>query len=222
MAMPGSTRSLRRNRETGLCSGFKSGNGQIAAISYLFWRIAWCFRTEWSTRASDQMLTEMVDLHSGKVLESIKPLSVFPISEMQKAMRMMQSGKLIDKIIIDCTGDPVVQHTALQNTPLDFFIVLSSICGIVGNPGQSAYAASNAFFESFVSYRTRLGLLASTINISVVAEVGYAAEMNFAPAIAAAAQDHLSEAELLAVVKAAIIKPVVGCVYLQTVTGLRL
>ncbi|KAL8982278.1 MAG: hypothetical protein Q9205_003166 [Flavoplaca limonia] len=45
--------------------------------------------------AFHQMLSEMVDLHSRKVLESIKPLNVYPISEMQKAMRMMQSGKHI-------------------------------------------------------------------------------------------------------------------------------
>ncbi|KAL8888439.1 MAG: hypothetical protein Q9215_004117 [Flavoplaca cf. flavocitrina] len=59
--------------------------------------------------AFHQMLSEMVDLHSRKVLESIKPLNVYPISEMQKAMRMMQSGKHIGKIIIDCTGDQVGQ-----------------------------------------------------------------------------------------------------------------
>ncbi|KAL9013132.1 MAG: hypothetical protein Q9180_009039, partial [Flavoplaca navasiana] len=59
--------------------------------------------------AFHQMLSEMVDLHSRKVLEPIKPLNVFPISEMQKAIRMMQSGKHIGKIIIDYTSDQVVQ-----------------------------------------------------------------------------------------------------------------
>ncbi|KAL8880039.1 MAG: hypothetical protein Q9198_002475, partial [Flavoplaca austrocitrina] len=114
-------------------------------------------------------------------------------------------------------------HTALQNTPLDFFIILSSICGIVGNLGQSAYAASNAFLDSFAAYRTRLGLPAATINIGVVSEVGYAAEkMENTSAITSSTQDHLSEAELLAVVKASIIKPIEGCDYGQTITGLRL
>lgn len=63
--------------------------------------------------AFHQMLSEMVDLHSRKVLDPIKPLNVFPISEIQKAMRMMQSGKHIGKIIIDCTGDQVVQVCCL-------------------------------------------------------------------------------------------------------------
>ena len=63
--------------------------------------------------AFHQMLSEIVDLHSRKVLDPIKPLNIFPISEMQKAMRMMQSGKHIGKLIIDCTGDQVVQVCCL-------------------------------------------------------------------------------------------------------------
>ena len=36
-------------------------------------------------------------------------------------------------------------HTALlpQPRPLDFFIMLSSISGLIGNRGQAAYAAAN-------------------------------------------------------------------------------
>lgn len=114
-------------------------------------------------------------------------------------------------------------HEALSGSDLDFFVMLSSISGIIGNPGQSAYAASNAFLDSFAAYRNRLGLAASTINIGVVDTVGIAAAMmETTPAIAASAQDRLSEEELLAVVKATITKPVDGCDYQQTVTGLRL
>ncbi|KAL9016615.1 MAG: hypothetical protein Q9180_008791 [Flavoplaca navasiana] len=46
--------------------------------------------------------------------------------------------------------------------------------------------------------------------------------MESTSAITSTAQDHLSEAELLAVVKASIIKPIAGCDYAQTITGLRL
>lgn len=59
--------------------------------------------------AFQQMLSEIVDLHSRQVLESIKPLNVFPISKLQQAMRMMQSGKHIGKIVIDCSVDDTVQ-----------------------------------------------------------------------------------------------------------------
>ncbi|KAL8657370.1 MAG: hypothetical protein Q9226_001979 [Calogaya cf. arnoldii] len=306
--------------------------------------------------AFQKMLSEMVDLHSRQALEPIKPLKVFPISQLQQAMRMMQSGKHIGKVIIDCSGDHVVQalpapfsravndtnasylitggtggigrsitrwlaregakniilasrsgtdqkgitelveelqalnirvfaercdvadlsqvkflvskcqdimppirgvihgamalrdalfekinhadwllnikprmqgawnlHNALLNSDLDFFVMLGSVSGIIGNPGQSAYAASNTFLDSFASYRNHIGLPASTIDIGVVESVGYAAEnMERNRDIAAAAHDRLSEAELLAVIKAAITNPIPGCSFQQTVTGLKL
>ena len=59
--------------------------------------------------AFQQMLSEMVDLHSRQVLEPIRPLNVFPISKLEQALRTMQSGKHIGKIIIDCSEDNIVQ-----------------------------------------------------------------------------------------------------------------
>ncbi len=49
--------------------------------------------------------------------------------------------------------------TPCSASPLDFFIVISSAAGIVGNRGQAAYAAANTFLDAFAQYRTRLGLL---------------------------------------------------------------
>ncbi|KAL8941461.1 MAG: hypothetical protein Q9211_001817 [Gyalolechia sp. 1 TL-2023] len=306
--------------------------------------------------AFQRMLSEMIDMHSRQILEPIKPLNVFPISQLQQAMRMMQSGKHIGKIIIDCSGDDVVQampapspkavkgnnasylitggtggigrsitrwlaregatnivlasrsgpdqrgiaelvqelqgigvkvfvdrcdvadlaqvkslvskcqdsmppirgvihgamalrdalfekishtdwtlnikprmqgawnlHHALLDSKLDFFVMLASVAGIVGNPGQSAYAASNTFLDSFAAYRNRLGLPASSIDIGIVESVGWAAEnMAKTPNIADAAHDRLTEAELLALIKAAITNPIPGCSFQQTVTGLKL
>ena len=114
-------------------------------------------------------------------------------------------------------------HDALQTADLDFFVMLASVAGIVGNPGQAAYAASNTFLDSFAAYRNQLGLPASTIDIGLVAGVGYAAEhMAQNPDIATTAHDHLSEAELQAVIKAAITNPIPGCDFQHTVTGLKL
>ncbi|KAH8751637.1 polyketide synthase, partial [Diaporthe sp. PMI_573] len=41
-------------------------------------------------------------------------------------------------------------HHATAGTPMDFFVVISSTAGIVGNRGQAAYAAANTFLDSFV------------------------------------------------------------------------
>ncbi|KAI1350261.1 hypothetical protein F5Y01DRAFT_326635 [Xylaria sp. FL0043] len=56
---------------------------------------------------------------------------------------------------------------------LDFFIPFSSASCIVGNVGQSNYAAANGYISSLVRQRRRRGLAASSFDIGVVAGIGY-------------------------------------------------
>ncbi|PHH74536.1 hypothetical protein CDD82_4894 [Ophiocordyceps australis] len=63
-------------------------------------------------------------------------------------------------------------HKALS-PDLDFFILSSSISGIVGQHGQANYAAGNTFLDAFVQYRHQKGLAASVIDIGSVGDVGY-------------------------------------------------
>jgi hypothetical protein len=63
-----------------------------------------------------------------------------------------------------------------QHTPLDFFTLLSSISGVIGQKGQANYAAANVFLDSFASYRRSMGLPASSVDLGVVEDVGYVAE----------------------------------------------
>ena len=59
--------------------------------------------------------------------------------------------------------------------PLDFFIMLSSIAWVVGNPGQSNYSAANGYLHGVARARRRRGLAGSTMSIGVVSGVGYLA-----------------------------------------------
>lgn len=63
--------------------------------------------------------------------------------------------------------------TVSAGLDLDFFVLFSSLSGIIGQPGQANYASGNTFLNAFVQYRTNLGLAASAIDIGAVADVGY-------------------------------------------------
>lgn len=65
---------------------------------------------------------------------------------------------------------------SLQKQPLDFFTLLSSTSGIVGNKGQANYAAANTFLDAFASYRRTLGLHANCVDLGLIEDVGYVAE----------------------------------------------
>ncbi|CAG8955553.1 hypothetical protein HYFRA_00009507 [Hymenoscyphus fraxineus] len=56
---------------------------------------------------------------------------------------------------------------------LDFFVLFSSLSGIVGQPGQANYASANTFLDAFVQYRKNQGLPASDIDIGAVDGIGY-------------------------------------------------
>jgi hybrid polyketide synthase / nonribosomal peptide synthetase ACE1 len=56
---------------------------------------------------------------------------------------------------------------------LDFFILFSSLSSIVGNTGQSNYAASCAYLTSLAAQRRQRGLAASAFDIGRVVGIGY-------------------------------------------------
>lgn len=98
---------------------------------------------------------------------------------MQMAMILRDMGVLdMDLDTYNAVIQPRVQgtwnlHEALANQPLDFFVLFSSIAGMVGYWGQSNYAASNTFMDAFTQYRHNRGLPASVIDIGAVGDVGY-------------------------------------------------
>ncbi|KAH8880112.1 hypothetical protein GQ53DRAFT_891722 [Thozetella sp. PMI_491] len=59
---------------------------------------------------------------------------------------------------------------------MDFFIMLSSICGIIGNRGQSNYAAGNTYQDALAEYRKRNGVPGTSIDLGSMLSVGFIAE----------------------------------------------
>ncbi|MGN6335545.1 sulfolipid-1 biosynthesis phthioceranic/hydroxyphthioceranic acid synthase [Mycobacterium sp.] len=68
-------------------------------------------------------------------------------------------------------------HQATSNLSLDWFCLFSSAVGLVGSPGQGAYAAANGWLDAFARWRRTQGLPATAIGWALWGEVGRAAEL---------------------------------------------
>lgn len=86
---------------------------------------------------------------------------------------------------------------------LDFFILLSSLAGVIGHISQANYAAGNTFQDAFAAYRRSLGQRAVALDLGWMREIGVAAEqehlamrVDAAPSMAG-----ISEAEFLALLE---------------------
>jgi acyl transferase domain-containing protein/phospholipid N-methyltransferase len=66
-------------------------------------------------------------------------------------------------------------HRLLENAPLDFFVLFSSLSSLLAQPGQGNYAAANAFLDALAYYRQAEGRAALSINWGAWAELGFAA-----------------------------------------------
>ncbi len=61
-------------------------------------------------------------------------------------------------------------------TDMDFFLLLSSATGILGNRSQANYAAGNTYQDALALHRHSLGLAATSIDLGSILSVGYVAE----------------------------------------------
>jgi hypothetical protein len=62
------------------------------------------------------------------------------------------------------------------SSDLDFFVILSSLGGMIGSRGQSQYTAVAAFQDAFARYRHARGQPCISLDIGLVTSVGYVAE----------------------------------------------
>ncbi|MCB9450593.1 MAG: type I polyketide synthase [Anaerolineaceae bacterium] len=75
-------------------------------------------------------------------------------------------------------------HTLTRGLALDFFVMFSSGSAILGAPGQSNYAAANAFMDGLAHYRRAVGLTALSINWGAWTQIGMAAERSVGERVA--------------------------------------
>ncbi|CAA9966684.1 Beta-ketoacyl synthase [Pyrenophora teres f. maculata] len=98
-------------------------------------------------------------------------------------MSMVLRDQMFDGMEIDdwnAVTRPKVQGTwNLHNAvtavgcELDFFLLFSSLSGIVGQVGQANYASANTFLDAFVQYRTSQNLACTAIDLGAMEGIGY-------------------------------------------------
>ncbi|KAF2491841.1 putative polyketide synthase [Lophium mytilinum] len=93
-------------------------------------------------------------------------------------------------------------HTHLP-PDLDFFIMLSSISGVVGNRSQANYAAGNTFQDALAHYRRQRGLAAVSIDLGLMLGIGLIAERGGGTNLRRSEAVGLDEGEFHAIVTAA-------------------
>ena len=99
-------------------------------------------------------------------------------------------------------------HHQSLSLDLDFFILLSSLTGIVGNTSQCNYAAGNTFEDALARHRTSLALPALSIDLGAVNSVGYVSETaGVAERLKRTGTAILEEEELLRLIERGIMIP---------------
>lgn len=73
-------------------------------------------------------------------------------------------------------GTRNLHEALLGHEPLDFFVLTSSLLGVLGASTQTYYAAANAYLDSFARHRWSLGLQATSIALGGILGVGHVEE----------------------------------------------
>lgn len=77
---------------------------------------------------------------------------------------IQQDWERFDRVLAPKTFGAFHLHQATRDLPLDLFVGFSSLASLLGSPGQSNYAAGNAFMDALMHERQHLGLPALSIN----------------------------------------------------------
>jgi aryl carrier-like protein len=105
-----------------------------------------------------------------------------------------------------------------QLADLDFFVMLSSLVGVMGGASQANYAAGGAFQDALASFRRMQGLPAVTVDLGMVKGVGYVASTRgISERLARIGYKPIYEDEVLRILESAILSPSAA----QIITGIN-
>ncbi|GAB2724951.1 hypothetical protein GCM10010442_52970 [Kitasatospora kifunensis] len=94
----------------------------------------------------------------------------------------------------------------LGERELDFFVLFSSVAGVWGSAGQSAYGAANAYLDALAEHRTARGLRATSIAWGPWAEAGMATHQVVAESLRRQGLRFLAPATAIAELRRALVQ----------------
>lgn len=81
---------------------------------------------------------------------------------------------------------------------LDFFLLLSSVCSVIGTRGQSNYAAGNSYQDALARHRVSRGQKCISLDLGAILGIGVAAEKDLTESLERDGFMGLSKGELFA------------------------
>lgn len=88
-----------------------------------------------------------------------------------------QSWQRFEKVMRPKISGAWNLHQATLDVPLDYFVLFSSVSSVFGAPGQTNYAAANAFLDALAEHRRSNGLAGCSINWGPWSDIGMASRL---------------------------------------------
>jgi hybrid polyketide synthase/nonribosomal peptide synthetase ACE1 len=111
-----------------------------------------------------------------EICQALPPIAGVANAAMVLQDIMLSNMELDDLLTVmkpKVDGSRYLHEVFGDNHPLDFFILFSSLGLVIGNSGQSNYAAANGYMASLVGQRRAQGLAGSVMHIGAIIGAGY-------------------------------------------------
>ncbi len=114
-----------------------------------------------------------------EVCESLAPIGgiIHAAGVLDDGILLKQSAERFERVMAPKVHGAWHLHTLASHTQLDFFVCFSSATSLFGTPGQSNYAAANAFLDALAHHRRSQGMAGITVNWSYWHGAGMATEL---------------------------------------------